>query len=228
MALLTSLRRRRILILLLFTFSLTTLFIRNLKLVPDVPTSTIIFNETLELAAFHAPRLPSTITHVNNRLPLDQLVDPHNNTIIGDVQFLLDFSIIGFGKCGTSTMMHWLAGHDEVQSFRKEVWDLVGSRPDKLIRRLYQDLPSGNYKRGYKVRSCPFLRIFPDSVFFFGSRGNCCPLFCDKSPGEITQGHVLDCYRTLFPKTKLIVGVRHPVRWFESLYSRFCFVISFQ
>jgi hypothetical protein len=152
MALLASLRRRKILILLLFSVSLTLLCIRSLKLVPDVPTSTILFNETLELAAFHAPR--ASITHIDDRLPLDQLVDPHNNTIIGDVQFLLDFSIIGFGKCGTSTMMHWLAGHKDIRSFRREVWDLVGFRPDKLIRRLYQDLPAGNYKRGYKVRSC--------------------------------------------------------------------------
>lgn len=145
---------RQILILLLFTIPFT--FFHGMRL--DV----IYFQDTqfnihqkqdLELAAFHP--LPGRLfihrTTTDNRLPLDQLIAP-NNTIVGDVQFLLDFSIIGFGKCGTSTIMHWLADHEEIKSFRTEIWDLMGFRPDSLIRRLYQELPEGDYKRGYKVR----------------------------------------------------------------------------
>jgi hypothetical protein len=45
-------------------------------------------------------------------------------------------------------------------------------------------------------------------------------LVLPQAPGDITQEHVLDYYRKYFPKTKLIVGVRHPIRWFESLYSK--------
>jgi hypothetical protein len=36
-----------------------------------------------------------------SRPDLDKIVDPITNEIIGDPQFLLDFSIVGFGKCGT-------------------------------------------------------------------------------------------------------------------------------
>jgi hypothetical protein len=33
--------------------------------------------------------------------PLDSLVNTQNGTILGDPQFLLDFALIGFEKCGT-------------------------------------------------------------------------------------------------------------------------------
>jgi len=72
--------------------------------------------------------------------------------IVRDPQFLLDFAIVGFGMCGTSTIMHWLAEHPEVKSFREEVWELMYQRPDKLIQLLYLELPPGFYKRGYKVQ----------------------------------------------------------------------------
>jgi hypothetical protein len=126
------------------------------------------------------------------RPPLDSLVSSPLN-VTGDVQFLLDFAIIGFGKCGTSTMMRWLAAHPQVAAFDHEVWELMQSRPGNLVRLLYLDLPEGEYyKRGYK------------------------------NPGEITQSHILDYHRTLWPQTKLFVGIRHPVRWFESLYNCKC------
>lgn len=119
--------------------------------------------------------------------------DDNVSVITGDVQFLLDFVIAGFGKAGTTTMMEWLARHPGVAIFSREVYHLVQQRPDRLVRALYQDLPADNdyshYLRGYK------------------------------NPFEVTQRHVLDYYRTLFPRTKLIVGVRHPIRWFESLYN---------
>ena len=112
-----------------------------------------------------------------------------NNTIIGDPQFLLDFAVIGFGKCGTSSIMYWLAEHPEVQSFRQEVYELMHSNPNGLVQMLYHELPPGRYKRGYK------------------------------SPGDIAQLHILDYFRKYWPKTRLIIGIRHPIRWFESLYN---------
>lgn len=138
---------RRILILLLCTFLFTLFHIIRV----DVSNTQDhqAHKEKSELVAFHP--LPRYTQQTDNRPPLDELIAP-NNTIIGDVQFLLDFSIIGFGKCGTSTIMHWLAGHEEIQSFRMEIWDLMVHRPENLIRRLYQELPAGDYKRGYKVR----------------------------------------------------------------------------
>jgi hypothetical protein len=38
-----------------------------------------------------------------------------------------------------------------------------------------------------------------------------------KGPSDVTQPHVIDYFRNYFPHTKLIVGLRHPIRFFESL-----------
>lgn len=124
----------------------------------------------------------------SSRPPLNHLIE--DNEIIGDVQFLLDFAIVGFGKCGTSTLMEFFAAIPQVAIFSREVYDLVRHQPAQLVQSLYQDLPAGNaYIRGYK------------------------------NPLEVAQSHVLQYYRTLFPRTRLIIGMRHPIRWFESLYN---------
>lgn len=129
----------------------------------------------------------------NSRPPLNTLIQ--NHIIVGNVQFLLDFAIIGFGKAGTTTLMDWLAAlsrgdNASVAIFSREVYHLVNQRPDALVQTLYEDLPAGNeYLRGYK------------------------------NPLEVTQRHVLDYYRVYWPKTKLVLGIRHPVRWFESLFN---------
>lgn len=112
------------------------------------------------------------------RPPLNNILDPHNGTITGDVSWLLDFSIIGFGKCGTSTLMEWLDKHPDLQCIQEEVWALVFGRPKGLIKRLYNDLPPGPYKRGYKC------------------------------PADVADLRVLNYYRRYFPHTKLFVGLR--------------------
>jgi len=58
----------------------------------------------------------------------------------------------------------------------------MNGKPQRLIRMLYEELPEGNFQRGYKC------------------------------PGDITQPHILKYFETLWPKTKLFVGIRHPVR----------------
>lgn len=40
-----------------------------------------------------------------------------------------------------------------------------------------------------------------------------------KCPGDVLTVYVMDYYRRLWPRTKLFVGVRHPVLWFQSLYN---------
>jgi len=106
----------------------------------------------------HSNRQPRNVTslittddHHYQRPSLRQIVNATDH-IIGDSQFLLDFAIVGFGKCGTSTMMSWLGQHPEVACIHQ------------LIRRLYRNLPAhGHFKRGYKcpadLRFCMCLTI---------------------------------------------------------------------
>jgi hypothetical protein len=84
-------------------------------------------------------------------------------------------------------MMDWIASHPKMQCFPEEVLDLMKYRPAALLAKMYA-LPAGTgFQRGYK------------------------------SPNDISMHHVMQQLATIFPKTKLIIGLRHPVRWFESL-----------
>jgi hypothetical protein len=128
------------------------------------------------------------IDYSMNRPPLDTIIDD-DNKIIGDPEWLLDFAILGYGKCGTSTMMHWLREHPEIQAFGREKGHFMSRKPGLMVRQLYEVLEPGPYQRGYKA------------------------------PQDVTQVHILNYYRTYWPNAKLILGIRHPIRWFESLYN---------
>jgi len=126
---------------------------------------------------------------LSTRPSLSELIDTPNGKIIGDPQFLLDFAIIGFGKCGTSTLMSWLGQHPEIRCIQDEVWALIWGKPYKLVKSLYTQLPEGDYVRGYKC------------------------------PSDIKGPHVMEYFRSIWPKTKIFIGLRHPVFWFQSLYN---------
>lgn len=164
-----------------------------------------VYRNSLESPKLVSEAAVTNLTTVTpSRPPLSSLIADsrkkyirqRNQTVIGDPQFLLDFAIIGYPKCGTSSMSALLGAHPEVQIWPKEMQHLSYSKPADAIWHLYTKLEEGNYKRGYK------------------------------SPFDITNrlSHgrnlsAMDYIREYFPKTKLIVGVRHPIRWFESFYN---------
>jgi hypothetical protein len=122
----------------------------------------------------------------------DKYLSRQNNKIINKsfnnhTDHLLQFAIIGFGKCGTTSVLKWLQTHPEIAVLPVENFDLMHHQPDQLIEKLTQ-LPSNKLK-GYK------------------------------SPVDVTLPHVLQYLTQYFPHAKLIVGVRHPVHWFASLYN---------
>lgn len=123
------------------------------------------------------------------RPPLSSLIGDEEADIRGDVQFLLDFAIVGHPKTGTTALNFWLRTHEEILMYPHEVHSLRGGRPAELVSLLYA-LPSGRqYKRGYKA------------------------------PNDIRNPLSMEALRTYWPQTKLIVGLRHPVKWFESWYN---------
>lgn len=121
---------------------------------------------------------------------LSQLIDEdeERTTIVGDVQWMLDFAIIGHSRTGTSTLANWLRSHESVAMHSEELHSLSQGDPADLVRRLYE-LPAGHYKRGYK------------------------------SVGDIYHQSAISSLRDYWSKTGLIIGVRHPVEQFESLYN---------
>lgn len=117
-----------------------------------------------------------------DRPPLESIVRGWN--ITGDASWLLNFSVVGFPKCGTSSIMHLLSKHGEVQIFKDERCEIGFNQHARLIKDLYNQFPPGPYVRGIK---CP---IDLENVILS-----------------------LPNYQNFFPKTNFIVGIRHPVLW---------------
>jgi hypothetical protein len=120
-----------------------------------------------------------------NRPKLTDLIVDTREKITGDVRPLLDFAILGHAKCATSFLMQWLAVHPEVQIWKEEVCDLYDRQPAGLVSRLYKELAEGGQ----------YNRGF-------------------KCPGHFSR-RSLSYFQKYFPRTHLIVGLRHPIRWFE-------------
>ena len=134
--------------------------------------------------------LPVDISIDHEQRPaLSELVGDNETKITGDVQFLLDFAIIGHAKTGTTTLMKRLAAHEEVQMYESEIRSLQNNEPAELVSLMYALPPGNQYKRGYK------------------------------SPRDIHLVGSLQALQTYWPETKLIVGVRHPVKWFAAFYN---------
>jgi hypothetical protein len=127
--------------------------------------------------------------------PLQEIVSERDDTEIGilqDVSFLLDIAVLGHAKCATSYILDWLQNHPEIQMFDREACDLYDRKPAKLARRLYTELPPDNETHAFQ-------------------RGFKCP-------GHFSRP-ALSYFNDYFSRTKLIVGLRHPVRYFESYYN---------
>mmetsp|Transcript_11260 Transcript_11260/g.18650 ORF Transcript_11260/g.18650 Transcript_11260/m.18650 type:complete len:432 (-) Transcript_11260:1857-3152(-) len=123
----------------------------------------------------------------NPRPPVEQVVKGWNVT--GDPQWLINFAITAFPKCGTSTLMHYFANNPEVQIPEKERCELGANQHVPLIRDMYQEFPAGDFVRGIK---CP-----------------------SNLENDLSKKN----FEKYFPKTDMLVGVRHPVKWFESFYN---------
>lgn len=118
--------------------------------------------------------------------PLTSIVQGWN--ITGDSSWLLQFSIIGFPKSGTSTLMYHLRSHPEIHIFKDERCELAYNQHARLIEDLYRQFPASNATHRFV-------------------RGIKCPM-------ELESAHLsMRNYRKVFPKTDFIVGIRHPVLW---------------
>lgn len=115
--------------------------------------------------------------------------------IIGDVDFLLDVAILGHAKCATSFIMKWLHAHPQIKIWKEEVCDLYDQRPAQLSRKLYTDFPPTGDEQ-----------VDRDTLRGF------------KCPGHFSRP-TIRYFRRYFGQAKVIIGVRHPVSFFQSYYN---------
>mmetsp|Transcript_18726 Transcript_18726/g.53860 ORF Transcript_18726/g.53860 Transcript_18726/m.53860 type:complete len:416 (+) Transcript_18726:98-1345(+) len=129
--------------------------------------------------------------------PLESLVDlkgDDNKSVKpgADLRFLLDFAIVGFAKTGSTTISRYLRALG-VSILNEECCYLVVNKTAKLTRYLYQALPhdmgESRMPRGLKC------------------------------PQDLSSDLSLLNYEHNFGKTKLIVGIRSPLSFFQSFYN---------
>lgn len=195
-----------------------------------------------------AQSISNMTNHYTLRPLLSTLLDGKDKHIIGNVSFLLDFAILGFAKCGTSTMMKWLGLHtSEILVFQNELTDLMAWKPHLLVQLLYTFFPDDQYNvtANNKNNNASLLssedRNLNDAIIknvkldnsnspqsFQNASSTTNNVSIEllhkflrgyKAPGDITQSHVLDYYRIYFYNSKIIIGVRHPIIWLESMYN---------
>jgi hypothetical protein len=140
------------------------------------------------------------------RPPLESIVQGWNVT--GDVSWLLHFAIVGFPKCGTSSLMFHLQNHPQIQIHSDERCDMSFNQHVKLIRDLYHDFPAdtGNNVT-VTVANIDTNMTHEYEYEYPYRRGIKCPL--DLENPQLAMPH----YHEYFPATKFIVGIRHPVLW---------------
>lgn len=109
----------------------------------------------------------------------------------------LDFLIAGFPKCGTTTLAHAFAAHDETDISLSERCDIEGNTPSPDVGPVHGNLQDilGELSADPKIN--------------LGA----------KCPTSLSFHRTLSMLNLRSPQTKLIVGVRHPVFYFESYYN---------
>jgi hypothetical protein len=136
-----------------------------------------------------------------------------SSSVLTAAQFLLDFAIIGNGKCGTSSLQLWLSRHPEIECPEQEILDLSLKETTKeFITRLYYEFPDKG------ITAPNTINKDNDDNNNNSSSNNHTSVERKggyKSPADIRVPRAIRALATYFPKTVLIIGIRHPVLWFE-------------
>ena len=135
--------------------------------------------------------------------PLKDLIGK-NGKIIGDISWMLDFAIIGFPKSGTSFLKKYLNQTNEAFVYHRE---FCIKKPSDLKRfvETYHELHVRFQQQQQQQQQ--------------SKQNNNTIRFGLKCPGVLYRSYDMKIYKTYFPNTKLVVGIRHPVSWFESFYN---------
>lgn len=113
----------------------------------------------------------------------------------------IDFIVAGFPKCGTSTLMYAFAEHDETEMPESEYCDL-----------------------GRRDRSdAEVIAAFHKKMdIFYGQKSNASKKSFKrglKCPKSVRFARTMERLEFLNPETRVIIGVRHPVLFFQSYYN---------
>ena len=124
----------------------------------------------------------------------------------GNIEWLLDFAVVGSAKCGTSFLLRYIGNSTETLMPKYEVCKMSKNRPDELVKLYYNaSLVAGKYHRESSLDKESDVHVPAPAKVING-------LKCPKSLG--TQLGVAN-FAKYFPNMKYIVTMRHPVKWFQ-------------
>eukprot|EP00525_Craspedostauros_australis_P011376 CAMPEP_0198135926 /NCGR_PEP_ID=MMETSP1442-20131203/60841_1 /TAXON_ID= /ORGANISM="Craspedostauros australis, Strain CCMP3328" /LENGTH=379 /DNA_ID=CAMNT_0043797117 /DNA_START=1225 /DNA_END=2364 /DNA_ORIENTATION=- len=113
--------------------------------------------------------------------------------ITDDISWILDFAIVGFPKTGTSTLMLYLKQYtDSIFIFSQERCEMGYNQHVVVFKDLYKQFRQSQQSRRLMGLKCP---------------------------RDLEVDLALHNYNQFLPRTKFIVGIRHPVLWFQSFYN---------
>ena len=118
----------------------------------------------------------------------------------GNIEWLLDFAVVGSAKAGTSFLLRYIGNSSETLMPKYEVCKMSKNRPDELVQLYYNaSLVAGKYHRDSSSADLSATKVING-------------LKCPKSLGtELAVSN----FAKYFPNMKYIVTMRHPVKWFQ-------------
>merc|ERR1712238_544708 len=138
----------------------------------------------------------NNIKIINN----NKIKERPKQTKVPQVYDFLDFAIVGFPKCASTFLLSWL---------------------DRSNQTFTGGNGGGEVQLLQKNKLEEFVQLYDRSISSISSNSKTTAVIRNgyKDPGELTREVSLQNLAHHFPKTKLIVSVRHPVLWYESLYN---------
>lgn len=130
----------------------------------------------------------------------DPLVLSGARTDNKDGKVSLDFFVAGFPKCGTTSLQEGLGAHSEIEMPESETNVLTTPGTDDVIyEKMMEELLPLVSKNNRNVK--------------YGIKN---PIGLGRGANSLRAVQRL---RTLFPDTKLVIGLRHPVLYLQSFYN---------
>jgi hypothetical protein len=178
--------------LLLFSINVTVLVL--LQRADENRGHRLFRAEFRDIGSSTEPVVPEKAISLHDNL--EPIPRPHLSTLVqgwnitGNVSWLLQFSIVGFPKTGTSTLMFHLRDHPEIHMFPHERCELSYNQHVHLIEDMYRQFPPAvNASRRFV-------------------KGIKCPVELESTQIALRN------YQRYFPTTDFVVGIRHPIRWY--------------
>ncbi|GMH74469.1 hypothetical protein TrST_g2268 [Triparma strigata] len=159
------------------------------------------------------PSVATVRVEKNNNVNLQPPPDSNNARDKKDLSDFIPFAVLGFPKTGTSTLLRWLPSHPAIDMLPHEDFSLIKLIPHDT------DLSRFTVKRKNKGVNVTFPTLVWNRDALRDSPEMTDPLKGLKCPACAEFKKSYENLNRHFPRTPVIIGLRHPVLWFESMWN---------